>query len=408
MMKFRFGGLAALVLLLVVPGTPGLWFDATDRLPRTGPWDMTALRQVPKAEWGVEAAGVREVYYEAEPFRTSPTRTFAYFARPAGVGPFPAMLLVHGGGGRAFPEWAAAWAERGYVALAPDTYGHGPGGLPRPDGGPDVRPNEALKLRAFETSEVREVWTYRAVAAVVRGHSLLASLPEVDPARIGITGISWGGYLTCIITGIDDRLRVSIPVYGCGFLHEDSHWAPEFAKMDETYRRRWIENFEPSSYLAGVRCPILFVNGTNDFAYPLDSYKKSYSLVAGPLFLKIEPRMKHSHQAGWAPPEIAAFADSIMKGTAPLPALGPAKVERGRISATVSGPVPIKACTLHYTIDTGPWNDRVWKSSPAEIEGGTVSAFLPEADALVCCLNVTDSRGLTVSTPHQEIASRSR
>jgi dienelactone hydrolase len=317
------------------------------------------------------------------------------------------MLLVHGGGGRAFrsgrrPGRSAA------AALAPDTYGHGPGGLPRRDGGPDVRPNEALKLRAFEPSEVREVWTYRAVADVVRGHALLASLPEVDPARIGITGISWGGYLTCIVTGIDDRLRVSIPVYGCGFLHDDSYWAPEFAKMDETYRRRWIENFEPSSYLAGVRCPILFVNGTNDFAYPLDSYKKSYSLVAGPLSLKIEPRMKHSHQAGWAPPEIAAFADSIMKGTAPLPALGPAKVERGRISATVNGPVPIKACTLHYTTDTGPWNDRVWKSSPAEIEGGTVSALLPEADALVCYLNVTDSRGLTVSTPHQEIASRSR
>ena len=63
---------------------------------------------------------------------------------------------------------------------------------------------------------------------------------------------------------------------------------------------------------------------------------------------------------------------------------------------------------LHYTTDTGPWNDRVWKSSPAEIEGGTVSALLPEADSLVCYLNVTDNRGLTVSTPHQEIAGSPR
>ncbi|PYV08941.1 MAG: acetylxylan esterase, partial [Acidobacteria bacterium] len=72
---------------------------------------MSALRRVPKAEWGAAVAGVREVYYQGEPFRGSPTRVFAYYARPAGgAGPFPAMLLVHGGGGRAFPEWAAIWA----------------------------------------------------------------------------------------------------------------------------------------------------------------------------------------------------------------------------------------------------------------------------------------------------------
>jgi dienelactone hydrolase len=346
---------------------------------------------------------VREVYYEAEPYRGAPTRTFAYFARPAGAGPFPAMLLVHGGGGRAFPEWAAAWARRGYAALAMDTYGHGPGGAPRPDGGPDVRPNESLKLRAFEPAEVTEMWTYRAVADVIRGHSLLASLPEVDAARIGITGISWGGYLTCIVTGVDPRLKVSIPVYGCGFLHENSYWAPQFARMSASYRQRWIENFEPSSYLPSVRCPILFVNGTNDFAYPLDSTKKSYGAVRGPLTLSIEPRMKHSHQAGWAPPEIAAFADSVLKGGAPLAALGRARIEGGRISAPVRAPVEIARAALYCAADAGPWKDREWKSSPAVVAGGSVTALLPEGDHLVCYLNVTDARGLTVSTVHEEI-----
>ena len=49
-------------------------------------------------------------------------RVFAYLGRPAtGKGPFPAMVLVHGGGGKAFREWAEHWAKRGYVALAMDT-----------------------------------------------------------------------------------------------------------------------------------------------------------------------------------------------------------------------------------------------------------------------------------------------
>jgi len=29
-----------------------------------------------------------------------------------------------------------------------------------------------------------------------------------------VTGISWGGYLTCIVAGIDDRLKAAVPVYG--------------------------------------------------------------------------------------------------------------------------------------------------------------------------------------------------
>jgi dienelactone hydrolase len=366
---------------------------------------MTELARTPKADWGATEGGVREVYYEGEPYRGNPTRVFAYYARPAeGTGPFPAMLLVHGGGGKAFPEWAAIWAKRGYVALAMDTYGHGPGGVPRADGGPDVRPDELLKLRKFEPPEVKEMWTYRAVADVVRGHSLLAALPEVDSRRIGITGISWGGYLTCIVTGIDARLRVSVPVYGCGYLHENSYWTPEFEKMPEADRRRWVESFDPSRYLAGVACPILFMNGTNDFAYPLDSYQKSYSRVPGPVALSIQPGMKHSHQAGWAPPEIYAFADSVLKGGAPLPALGPVTIEGGSAAAPVRAAAALEKASLVYTTATGPWKDREWKTESAQIGAERISAALPRAERLVFFLNVTDARGLTVSTPHQELS----
>ncbi len=30
-------------------------------------------------------------------------------------------------------------------------------------------------------------------------------------------GDQLGGYLTCIVAGLDHRLKVAVPVYGCGF-----------------------------------------------------------------------------------------------------------------------------------------------------------------------------------------------
>lgn len=367
----------------------------------TGPWDLKILRAVPAATFGARTNLVQEVYYEGEPFQGKPTRIFAYYARPAtGAGPFPAMLLVHGGGGRAFREWAEHWARRGYVALAMDLAGHGPAGR-LPDGGPEQ--DDQNKFRDFTSADVDQMWTYHTVAAVVRGHSLLAAQPEVDRHRIGITGISWGGYLTCIVAGIDDRLKVAAPVYGCGFLQDNSVWLGRFAKMSAGQRQRWVDYFDPSRYLPGVKCPILFLNGSNDFAYPLDSYQKSYERVGGPMTLSVRVRLPHGHI--WTFREVDSFVDSVLQGGAPLPKLKAMKI-KGDVAVTSFGSrVPVTKAELNYTTDTGEWQQRLWKSAPAEIKGGSVSARLPAERPLVCYLSVTDDRGVTVSTPHVVLSS---
>jgi len=368
----------------------------------TGPWDMAALKKAPEATWGAKSGLVQEVTYQGEPLEGKPTRVFAYYARPEkGEGPFPAMVLVHGGGGTAFPEWATLWAKRGYCAIAMDLAGCGPGRKRLADGGPGQGDDE--KFGDFTDAEVKRMWTYHAVAAVVRGHSLLASRGEVDADRIGITGISWGGYLTCIVTGIDDRLKVSVPVYGCGFLHHNSAWLPRFAKMTPEQRDRWVRQFDPSQYLAGVSCPILFTNGTNDFAYPLDSYQKCYRLVPGRVDLRIEVRMPHGHGVGWAPKEIGLFADSVLTGGDPLPRLETMKTEGGKASARFSAKVPVVKGHLHYTADTGKWQQRKWETVEAEVRDGAVSAKLPDARPLVYYLSVTDRRGAMTSTEHAEL-----
>jgi hypothetical protein len=58
--------------------------------------------------------------------------------------------------------------------------------------------------------------------------------------------------------------------------------------------------------------PMLFVNGTNDFAYPLDSYQRSYRLVKN-RNLCIMVNMPHGHPQGWAPKEIGLFVDHHLR-----------------------------------------------------------------------------------------------
>ncbi|MBM3211369.1 acetylxylan esterase, partial [Candidatus Poribacteria bacterium] len=167
-----------------------------------------------------QSPGVKAIFYQGLPWNSIPTRVFAWYGLPEqrSEAKIPGMVLVHGGGGTAFDYWVRLWNSRGYAAIAMDTCGCIPegvyGGWHRHDlGGPPG-------WGGFDQINwpVEAQWTYHAIADIILANSLLRSFPEVDPERIGLTGISWGGYLTCIASGIDNRFNFAVPVYGCGYL----------------------------------------------------------------------------------------------------------------------------------------------------------------------------------------------
>jgi hypothetical protein len=247
--------------------------------------------------------------------------------------------------------------------------------------------------------EISDDWPYHAVSAVVRAHSLVRSFPEVDPRRTAVTGISWGGFLTCLVSSVDDRFRAAVPVYGCGFLFVgESVQKPNLDKMTPALRGQWVGLYDPSSHMAACRTPILFVNGTNDPHYPLDSYAKTYGLVQGPRQLRIEVAMKHSHPAGWAPEEIGLFIDSRCKGGQPLPSIAKPQVERGQVTAACEFSVPLSKAALHYTSDGGPLVDRRWQSVDARLDGSRIVAPVPPSGTTIWLLSLTDERGAMVSS----------
>ncbi len=253
---------------------------------------------------------------------------------------------------------------------------------------------------------MKDQWTYHAVAAAVRGHSLLRSLPDVDTSRVGLTGISWGGYLTCIVAGVDDRFLFAVPVYGCGFLGDNSAWLGDFERMGRDNARRWLELWDPSAYLPLAKMPFLWVTGSNDFAYPMDSLKKSYHALRSPYALCVRLRMVHGHgAAGENPKEILAFADHYARGGKPLPAFNSVTRDGRKVTARFSsGPNVVARAELNYTLDKGIWKERKWLSMPLEANScsGSVEAEIPEG-ATVYYLNLVTDDDLVVSSEHEEL-----
>ena len=135
-----------------------------------------------------------------------------------------------------------------------------------------------------------------------------------------------------------------MPVYDCGFLNENSTWLSLFQKMSERKRKLWVDNFEPSRYLGQATMPVLFVNGTNDFAYPLDSYQKSYRLVKHRT-LRVTVNMPHGHRQGWAPVEIGLFVDQHLRGGPPLARLEAVKHAGNRVAVKFQSGVPVARAT---------------------------------------------------------------
>ena len=371
-------------------------------LPATTPWNLNALSKCPDFEWS-EGTRVRSLFYKSELYKGKTTRVFAYYATPGTLSGdpskdknLPAIVLVHGGGGTAFAKWAELWASRGYAAIAMDLSGSGPKRARLPDGGP--RQTHDMIFGTIN-QPVTEQWSYHAVANVIRAHSLIRSFPEVDTDRTAVTGISWGGYLTCIVAGIDSRFKAAVPVYGCGFLHENSVWLNEFAKMSTEHRAKWTQLWDPCMYVGCATMPMLFVNGGTDFAYPPDSYAKTYSLVQSPKNIRFVPTLQHGHIFD-RPKAIEVFIKHHIDTGLPLARITSLKADKDQVKANVDSKTKLVKAELHYTLDALPGNPktRKWVTQPGTIKKHNIIADLPPPNATIWFLTVEDERNTLVSS----------
>jgi dienelactone hydrolase len=121
----------------------------------------------------------------------------------------PAVLIPHGhwSGGRtenredySVPALGVNLARQGYVAFAYDMVGY----------------NDTVQVPHDFGGWREQLWSFNPLGLQlwnsIRALDYLASRPDVDERRVGVTGASGGGTQTFLLAAVDDRVRVSAPV----------------------------------------------------------------------------------------------------------------------------------------------------------------------------------------------------
>ncbi|MBD3628285.1 alpha/beta fold hydrolase [Cyclobacterium sp.] len=348
------------------------------------PWGLETLSVAPDFKWVNQTDSVWSLTYTGEAYEGKVTEVFAYYASPAtlgeknpGTGEYPGIVLVHGGGGTAFRIWALEWAERGYAAIAMDLSGNIPSNQQdNPWGSKGTRleaggPKQDDGHKFFRLDEdFNAQWQFHSVSNIIRAHSLIRSFPEVNPHKTAITGISWGGYLTNLVAGVDHRFSAAVPVYGAGYLHEGSAWDNQFDSLGADATQRWVELWDPSSYVANATVPMLFVNGTNDFAYFVENWQKTANLARNAQYSMI-PELKHSHLHGAEPGEIYRFISTQLENKTEF--INSIKLKQKGSQARYSTTPAPKEVYLAYTTEDKKSPEREWKLVPLDTAKGTVT-----------------------------------
>jgi carboxymethylenebutenolidase len=170
--------------------------------------------------------------------------------RPSGIGPFPAVVVIHEDCG--LTDWvkdqARRVSERGYVTLAVDLYR-----------GQVV--NDVMDAHILERGLAEDRVTADLRAAV----DYLASRPDVRPDSLGVLGWDMGGGYALNAAVRDPRLRAAVVCYG-RLTTDPERLAPlrasvlgVFAGKDEGITPETLAQFRAAMAKAGKRLAGLHV-----------------------------------------------------------------------------------------------------------------------------------------------------
>ena len=228
-------------------GWPHEWVESPPRFEEVGP-----------AENG-QGYRWRKLRFEIVPGFWS---TATLYEPESPGGKTPAILYVEGhehvGKAAEYAQKACInFAKRGIVTLDPEWLGMG---------------ELALKQNQHDYAAHLDLVGTNALGlfylAMRRGLDYLAGLPQVDASRLGVTGLSGGGWQTIVLSALDPRVAVMVEVAGFGSLQSNITHPVDTDEVEET----------PADFLAGedytnlvaLRAPrptLLIHNGEDDCCF---------------------------------------------------------------------------------------------------------------------------------------------
>ncbi|MFC3197712.1 alpha/beta hydrolase family protein [Parapedobacter deserti] len=356
--------------------------------------------------------------------KTVPSTIFAVIARPDKPGKYPGLLVLHGGGGTAETEKAIAWAKLGYITLALDEPGiTNPEKVQHSDG--HWKSFSYGKSRFTAKPDITTSTIYDGVVVGIQGFHLLATQPDVVKEKIGVVGISWGGYLTTMLTGLlGDKIRASFSVFGSGFYDYGTSFKKEIEKMSPEEKKIWLQYLDAGRRISSSRTPYFLAAATNDaFFFPpavMETVKAKRG-SANQLFAPNENHKisvpggndrKSTDTPGWLVMERTWF-DYWLKGSGkPFPEIRNAVVNgkspsgESKVQFSVKTSTPVTQALVWYSNSADEWTKRNWVSVRAELNlDGKYIATIPVSEGIKYdwFASISDDRPVTVSSLIQPI-----
>jgi dipeptidyl aminopeptidase/acylaminoacyl peptidase len=183
--------------------------------------------------------------------------------------PGPAVLFL--GGADSYAEelyffGGQALAERGITVMIVDTPGRG----------------GTLRHQGIVSRPDYEVPAGRALDE-------LLGLDSVDPIRVGLVGVSLGGYYAPRLAAKDDRVRALVCWCACFDVLTDLYeYFPPIQEQlqwitgshDDAEAREKLKAFSLAEVASDITCPILISHGEHDDLMPASSAKRLYEHVS--------------------------------------------------------------------------------------------------------------------------------
>ena len=231
----------------------------------------------------------------------------AYVLIPDGKGPFPAINALHDHGAHLFigkekmirplacedsavikdaDDWAAQLyegqfvgdylAQHGYVVFSADAPMWGERG--QKEGARRDRYDMIAGNMMMYGIDLSAYMTYDDIA----GTEFLASMPEVDAARIGCMGCSMGAYRAWMLSALSDRIKAGAAI--CWMVTTDEQMSFNYSRTENggfancfPGLRRWLDY----PHVASMACPkaMLFINGSQDKLFPVPGVEKAFKTM---------------------------------------------------------------------------------------------------------------------------------
>jgi len=172
---------------------------------------------------------------------------------PKGVkGKAPLVISMHGGGGSPevalfhgganYRDMVRGGVKKGYVVWAP-THLFRADGFP-----PNVRNQMDDRLRLVGTS-----LTAVEIAKITRSLDVILKRPEVDAKRVGMVGLSYGGYYALVTPALEPRIKAAVS--SCYFGVQEGRYEQDELSVPSDFRFTDRFTLYNDPEIAALICP---------------------------------------------------------------------------------------------------------------------------------------------------------